>query len=54
MKNEKRKVKSSFIQLFTFRFSLYTAFMAYLQPDKPEKVYVPALRAAKEKGEKLV
>ena len=28
--------------------------MAYLQPDKPEKVYVPALRAAKEKGEKLV
>jgi 3-methyl-2-oxobutanoate hydroxymethyltransferase len=28
--------------------------MAYLQPDKPEKVYVPALRAAKETGEKLV
>jgi 3-methyl-2-oxobutanoate hydroxymethyltransferase len=28
--------------------------MAYLQPDKPEKVYVPALRAAKEAGEKLV
>jgi 3-methyl-2-oxobutanoate hydroxymethyltransferase len=28
--------------------------MAYLQPDKPEKVYVPALRAAKEKGEELV
>jgi 3-methyl-2-oxobutanoate hydroxymethyltransferase len=28
--------------------------MAYLQPDKPEKVYVPALKAAKEKGEKLV
>lgn len=28
--------------------------MAYLQPDKPEKVYVPALRAAKEKGEKMV
>lgn len=28
--------------------------MAYLQPDEPEKVYVPALRAAKEKGEKLV
>ncbi|MBX3244251.1 MAG: 3-methyl-2-oxobutanoate hydroxymethyltransferase [Acidobacteria bacterium] len=27
--------------------------MAYLKPDKPEKVYVPALRAAKEKGEKL-
>lgn len=27
--------------------------MAYLQPDQPEKVYVPALRAAKEKGEKL-
>lgn len=23
--------------------------MAYLKPDKPEKVYVPALRAAKEK-----
>jgi 3-methyl-2-oxobutanoate hydroxymethyltransferase len=28
--------------------------MAYLKPDKPEKVYVPALRSAKEKGEKLV
>jgi len=28
--------------------------MAYLKPDQPEKVYVPALRAAKEKGEKLV
>src|SRR5215203_3916825 len=28
--------------------------MAYLKPDKPEKVYVPALRVAKEKGEKLV
>ncbi len=28
--------------------------MAYLKPDKPEKVYVPALLAAKEKGEKLV
>lgn len=28
--------------------------MPYLKPDKPEKVYVPALRAAKEKGEKLV
>ncbi len=28
--------------------------MAYLQPDKPEKVYVPALRTAKEKGKKLV
>ena len=28
--------------------------MAYLQPDKPEKVYVPALRAAKEKDETLV
>ncbi|CAN5150061.1 3-methyl-2-oxobutanoate hydroxymethyltransferase [soil metagenome] len=28
--------------------------MAYLKPDKPEKVYVPALKAAKEKGEKLV
>lgn len=27
--------------------------MAYLKPDKPEKVYVPALRAAKEKNEKL-
>jgi 3-methyl-2-oxobutanoate hydroxymethyltransferase len=27
--------------------------MAYLKPDKPEKVYVPALRQAKEKGEKL-
>jgi 3-methyl-2-oxobutanoate hydroxymethyltransferase len=28
--------------------------MAYLQPDKPEKVYLPAISAAKEKGEKLV
>jgi 3-methyl-2-oxobutanoate hydroxymethyltransferase len=28
--------------------------MAYLKPDKPEKVYVPALLAAKQKGEKLV
>ncbi len=28
--------------------------MAYLKPDESEKVYVPALRAAKEKGEKLV
>lgn len=28
--------------------------MAYLKPDKPEKFYVPALKAAKEKGEKLV
>lgn len=28
--------------------------MAYLKPDKPEKIYVPALRAAKENGEKLV
>src|SRR5207237_8886848 len=28
--------------------------MAYLQPDKPEKVYLPAIRAAKEKGQKLV
>lgn len=28
--------------------------MAYLKPDKPEKIYVPALRAAKDKGEKLV
>lgn len=28
--------------------------MAYLKPDKPEKVYVPALHAAKAKGEKLV
>ncbi len=28
--------------------------MAYLQPDKPEKVYLPAIVAAKEKGEKLV
>ena len=27
--------------------------MAYLQPDKPEKVYLPAIRAAKERGEKL-
>jgi 3-methyl-2-oxobutanoate hydroxymethyltransferase len=28
--------------------------MAYLKPDKPEKFYVPALRTAKEAGEKLV
>ncbi len=28
--------------------------MAYLQPDKPGKVYLPAIRQAKEKGEKLV
>jgi 3-methyl-2-oxobutanoate hydroxymethyltransferase len=31
-----------------------TDFMAYLKPDKPEKVYLPAIRAAKERGEKLV
>jgi 3-methyl-2-oxobutanoate hydroxymethyltransferase len=28
--------------------------MAYLQPDKPGKVYLPAIRAAKENGERLV
>ena len=28
--------------------------MAYLKPDKPEKVYIPALRKAKKKGEKMV
>jgi len=28
--------------------------MAYLQPDRPEKVYLPAIKTAKEKGEKLV
>jgi 3-methyl-2-oxobutanoate hydroxymethyltransferase len=28
--------------------------MAYLQPDKEGKVYLPAIREAKEKGEKLV
>lgn len=28
--------------------------MAYLQPDRPEKVYLPAIRAAKEKNEKLI
>lgn len=28
--------------------------MAYLQPDKPDKIYLPAIRAAKERGEKLV
>lgn len=27
--------------------------MAYLQPDRPEKVYLPFIRAAKERGEKL-
>lgn len=29
-------------------------FMAYLQPDKEGKVYLPAIRSAKERGEKLV
>ena len=28
--------------------------MAYLQPDRPGKVYLPAIREAKERGEKLV
>jgi 3-methyl-2-oxobutanoate hydroxymethyltransferase len=28
--------------------------MAYLQPDKPGKVYLPAIRAAKDNGERLV
>lgn len=28
--------------------------MAYLKPDKPEKIYLPSIRAAKERGEKLV
>ena len=28
--------------------------MAYLQPDKPEKVYLPAIKTAKENGEKLI
>ena len=28
--------------------------MAYLQPDKEGKVYLPAIRSAKERGEKLV
>jgi 3-methyl-2-oxobutanoate hydroxymethyltransferase len=28
--------------------------MAYLQPDRPEKVYLPAIKTAKERGEKLV
>jgi 3-methyl-2-oxobutanoate hydroxymethyltransferase len=28
--------------------------MAYLQPDKPDKIYLPAIRTAKEKGEKLI
>jgi 3-methyl-2-oxobutanoate hydroxymethyltransferase len=28
--------------------------MAYLQPDREGKVYLPAIRAAKEKGEKLI
>ena len=27
--------------------------MAYLQPDRPEKVYLPFIKAAKERGEKL-
>jgi 3-methyl-2-oxobutanoate hydroxymethyltransferase len=28
--------------------------MAYLQPDKPEKVYLPAIKKAKENGERLI
>src|SRR6476620_6938271 len=28
--------------------------MAYLQPDKPEKVYLPYISDAKQKGERLV
>jgi 3-methyl-2-oxobutanoate hydroxymethyltransferase len=28
--------------------------MAYLQPDKPEKVYLPFIKTAKQNGEKLV
>jgi 3-methyl-2-oxobutanoate hydroxymethyltransferase len=28
--------------------------MAYLQPDRPGKVYLPAIRTAKENGEKLI
>ncbi|CAN5450270.1 3-methyl-2-oxobutanoate hydroxymethyltransferase [soil metagenome] len=28
--------------------------MAYLQPDEPEKVYLPAIKSAKEAGEKLI
>lgn len=28
--------------------------MAYLQPDSADKIYLPAIRAAKEKGEKLI
>ncbi len=28
--------------------------MAYLQPDRPEKVYLPAIQAAKKKQEKLI
>lgn len=40
--------------LSTINYQLLTNLMAYLQPDKPEKVYLPAIRAAKEKGEKLV
>lgn len=39
-------------QLPTINYSLTN--MAYLQPDKPDKIYLPAIRAAKEKGEKLV
>jgi 3-methyl-2-oxobutanoate hydroxymethyltransferase len=44
--------KISFSSLIPHSLSL--KFMAYLQPDKPEKVYLPAIRAAKESGEKLV
>ena len=38
---------------FNDQLTIQIEFMAYLQPDKPEKVYLPAIRAAKEKGEKL-
>lgn len=50
---KKRRVLKTFSLVNFFTFSLFIN-MAYLKPDKPEKIYVPALRAAKEKGEKLV
>lgn len=44
-------------QCFSFRLLtviISKSYMAYVKPDKPDKIYVPALKVAKEKGEKLV
>lgn len=40
--------------LFIIHYQLSVKKMAYLQPDKTGKVYLPAIRVAKESGEKLV